>query len=404
MKNYADANLIELPLLGAESPEALRVRLREARSSATVTRGQFGPVVIRHDAVTDLLHDKRLRGPGMDLARISGIPEGSRTWRRLQNILLFMEGEDHHRLRRLVAKAFTPRAVEELRPYTRSVIAGLVDAVQRKGRCDAIPALCNPFPIPVICALVGIEPDRIDDMSRWATSILLGLRLDAGMFLSEIEQAQGELDDYIDGLIAQRRNAPRDDLLSRLIAVEEAGDRLSTEELQAVVAMMLVAGTDTTRNQLSNMIHTFAAYPNEWAMVRAHPELVTSAVEEAIRWEPATQGIPRFALEDVEVDALLIPAGSLIILMSLSANHDETGLAGAGRFDIKREPGDGWKLLTFGGGVHYCLGANLARVELTEALAELTSRLPTLRLDGAAVPNPPGSVIVGYQSLPIAWG
>jgi cytochrome P450 len=339
----------------------------------------------------------------MDFPRMAGIPEGSRTWRRQQNILLFMEGADHHRLRRLVSKAFTPRAVETLRPFTRSVIRGLVDAVFDQGRCDAVPSLCNPFPIPVICALVGIEPDRIDDMSRWAGSILLALRFDAGTFLKEIEQAHAELDDYIDQLIVARRKSPRDDLLSRLIAVEEAGDTLSTAELQAVVAMMLVAGTDTTRNQLANLIHTFAEHPNEWARVRTRPELVPNGVEEAIRWEPATQAIPRFALEDIELEDLLIPKGSLVALMSVSANHDESALPGAERFDVTRESPEGWQLLTFGGGIHYCLGANLARVELTEALAELSSRFETLRLVGTPVPHPAGSVIMGYQSLPIAW-
>jgi cytochrome P450 len=403
MKVYSEADLPQFSPFAPETRDQFHERMRIARAQGPLAKGPIGAIVIRHDAVSALLHDKRLRGPGLDLARMSGIPEGSRSWRRQQKILLFMEGEDHHRLRRLVSKAFTPRAVESLRPYTRSVIRGLLDRVFDAGRCDAVPALTNPFPIPVICALVGIEPDRIDDMSRWAGSILLSLRFDAGTFIDEIEQAQAELDDYLDALIAARRASPRDDLLSRLIAVEEAGDRFSREELQAVVAMMLVAGTDTTRNQLANMIHTFALEPAQWAMVRARPELVPNAVEEAIRWEPATQAIPRFAMEDIEVGDLLIPAGTFVGLMSVSANHDEASLPGADRFDITREAPDAWQLLTFGGGIHYCLGANLARVELTEALAELSGRIERLRLEGEPVPNPPGSVILGYQSLPIAW-
>jgi len=402
MKDYAELELTEFPF---PIPDATVMRglMRDARLTGPLAKGGIGPLVVRHGAVNELIRDKRLRGPGMDLARISGIPEGSRTWRRQQKVLLFMEGEDHHRLRRLVAKAFTPRAVDALRPYTRSVIRGLVDNVYAQGRCDAIAALTNPFPIPVISALIGVEADRIDDMSRWAGSILLGLRLDAGQFIDEMEQAQMELDEYIGGLIAMRRKASRDDLLSRLIAVEEAGDTLTAEELHAVVAMMLVAGTDTTRNQLGNMIQTFTEYPEAWAQLRARPELVENAVEEAIRWQPATQGIPRVALEDVVVDDIRIPAGSVVLLSSLSANHDEAVLPGAEHFDITREAPEGWQLLTFGGGIHYCLGANLARVELTEALAELSQRFESLRMDGEAVPNPPGSVINGYQQLPIAW-
>ncbi|MEK7424030.1 MAG: cytochrome P450 [Actinomycetota bacterium] len=403
MSTYADADLPQFyPGMTADAAGTRAVFLA-ARGNAALARGVFGPLVMRHHDVIELLRDKRLRGPGMDLARLSGIPEGSRAWKRQEQILLFMEGDDHHRLRRLVAKAFTPRSVEALRPVTRRTIAGLVDAVAEQGSCDAVAALCDPFPIPVICALVGVEAERLDDMSRWASSILQSLRLDAGEHLAEIEQAQAELDEHITDLIEQRRKAPRDDLLSNLISVEEQGDRLSPSELLSVVAMMLVAGTDTTRNQLSNVIHTFAEHPDQWSQLRARPDLVAGAVEEAIRWEPATEALPRMALEDLQIGGYLVPAGSVVILMSMSANHDEAALPGADRFDIGRQTPDGWHLLTFGGGIHYCLGANLARLELVEALDELSSRFPTLRLDGEAVLNPPGSPIAGYASLPITW-
>jgi cytochrome P450 len=401
MPTYADADLPMLIPGMASDSAASRDVYTAARAAAPLAKGVFGPLVIHHRDVTDLLRDRRLRGPGMDFARISGIPEGSRAWTRQEQILLFMEGDDHHRLRRLVSKAFTPRAVEALRPFTRGIIAGLIDPIAVAGGGDAVSAVCDPFPIPVICALVGIEADRWEDMSRWASSILLSLRLDAGTFLDEIESAQAELDDFITELIDDRRAAPRDDLLSNLIAAEEEGDRLSASELLSVVAMMLVAGTDTTRNQLSNVIHTFAQHPDQWALLRARPDLVQRAVEEAIRWEPATEGLPRFALEDIEIGGHVVPAGSIVVLMSMSANHDTAALPGGDRFDIERETPEGWHLLTFGGGIHYCLGANLARLELTEALAEMSARFTTLALDGDPVQHPPGSPIFGYSSLPI---
>jgi len=403
MSTYAEATLPEMLPGNATDAAGARALFAEARRTATLAKGMFGPIAIHHSDVSELLRDKRLRGPGMDLARLSGIPEGSRLWNRQAQILLFMEGEDHHRLRRLVSRAFTPRAVEALRPFTRATIAGLVHAVHAEGRCDAVSALCDPFPIPVICALVGIEADRLADMSRWASSILLSLRLDAGQFIEEIEQAQGEMDDHLTGLIAQRRVAPRDDLLSNLILAEEEGDRLSPSELLSVVAMMLVAGTDTTRNQLSNMIHTFAEQPDQWALLRQRPDLVPAAVEEAIRWEPATEALPRFAVEDIEIGGYLVPAGTIVVLMSMSANHDGTVLPHADVFDITREVPAGWHLLTFGGGIHHCLGANLARLELTESLAEMSSQFATLSLAGTAVLNPPGSVIQGYAALPVSW-
>jgi cytochrome P450 len=222
-------------------------------------------------------------------------------------------------------------------------------------------------------------------------------------FLDEIERAQGELNDYVDTLIAARRKAPRDDLLSALIAAEEAGDRLSTIELQAVVAGLLVAGTDTTRNQLTSLIQTFAIHPNEWTLLRQRRELVARAVEEAIRWQPASRWTGRVALEDIEVGGVTIPAGSYVTLHTSSANRDEAMIADADRFDIARKAPDAWQLLTFGGGVHYCIGASLARLELNEALAELSARFAQLRLDGEAVPTARELPFVGYQSLPIAW-
>ena len=397
----------ELPVLvpgEASTVAGIHRILADARRESALARGVFGPVVLRHSEVSSLVRDPRLRGPGMDLARLAGIPEGSRAWQRQEQILLFMEGADHHRLRRLVAKAFTPRAVEALRPIARSTIAGLIDRVEADGRCDAVASFCNPYPIPVICALVGAEADRIDDMSRWATSILLSLRLDAGLHVDEIEAAQEEMDAYIETVIADRRARPRDDLLSNLVAVEEEGDRLSPSELLSVVSMMLVAGTDTTRLQLGNAIHTFAEHPEQWALLRERPDLVPQAVEEAIRWAPATEALPRFTLEDIEIGGVLVPAGTIVVLMSMSANHDLAALPGADRFDITRESPEGWHLLTFGGGIHYCLGASLARLELVEALRELAARLPDLRLDGDVVPTPTGSPLFGQATLPIAWG
>ena len=397
----------DLPiLLPGASPDTAtkRAAFDGARHTGPLARGLFGPIALRHADVVELLRDRRMRGPGMDFARLSGVPEDSRTWARMQQILLFMEGDDHHRLRRLVAKAFTPGAVEALRPFTRATIARLVDAVVDDGRCDAATALCDPYPVPIICALVGVDHEHLADMTRWASAILLSLSPTAGQHMDQLERVHAELDEHVSRLIEQRRIEPRDDLLSRLIAAEEAGDRLSSSELLSVVTMMLVAGTDTTRNQLSNMIHTFAEHPDQWEILRERPELVANAVEEAIRWEPATEALPRMTLEDIEIGGHVVPANTLVLLMSMSANHDESALPGAGSFDITRETPAGWHLLTFGGGVHYCLGANLARMELVEALAELSSRLPSLRLDGDAVLHPPPAPISGYRSLPIAWG
>lgn len=401
MKRYDELAAITFT---SRTPAEFRDQLRAARAAGSVANVHGAPpLVVRHAPVTNLLRDKRLRGIGMDLARMGGIPEGSRAWRWTEAQLLFMDGADHHRLRRLVARAFTSNAVEALRPYVRSVIRELVDAVFDSGRCDAVQELTDPFPVPVICALLGVERESAADMSRWAFAITKVERLDAGMHLREIETALEELDAYVDAQIERRRVAPRDDLLSRLIAVEEAGDRLSRDELKATVSGLLVAGTDTTRNQLACMLQTFIEHPDQWDLLRSRIDLVPNAVEEAIRWQPTAVVAPRVPLEDIEVDGVMIPAGTYLLLSSLAANHDESVLPDPARFDITREASPAWTVSTFGGGLHYCLGASLARLELVEALAEFATRFVNLRADATAVPNPPEAPFRGYQRLPIAW-
>ena len=383
---------------------AFRDELRGLRAAGSVAnvRGS-SPLVVRQSAVAGLMSDKRLRGMGMDYVRIGGITEGSRAWRWCERQLLHMNGADHQRVRRLVARAFTANAVEALRPHARSVIRGLIDGVFDAGRCDAVEKLTNPFPIPVICALLGVASERVADMSRWAQAIGMVERRDAGTRLAEIEQALQELDDYLDAQIALRRTAPRDDLLSRLIAAEESGDRLSSDELRATLSGLLMAGTDTTRNQLASMIQAFIEHPDQWSLLRSRRDLVPNAVEEAIRWQPAVGGIWLVPLEDIEIDGVVIPEGTLVLLSTWSANLDEFALPGAAHFDISREAPSTWRVSSFGGGVHYCIGATLARLELTEALDELASRFGALRPDGEAVPNPPGAPFFGYRHLPIAW-
>ena len=399
---YDQAELLEVSLFDPRYTDDRLNLLAEMRQSGPVAKGMLGPLVVRHAEVATLAADRRLRGPGLTMFAINGMAD-STVIDRLRNILLFMDGDDHVRLRRLLSRAFTPKAVEDLRPVARQVIADLVDGVLADGHADAATAICEPYPIPIICALVGVPSDRWREMSGWAGTFLHAIGFNASMHRAEIETAQAEMDAYLLELIAERRDEPRNDLLSRLIAIEEEGERLNEEELLALVFMMLVGGIDTTRNQLGNLIHTFAEHPDQWAIVRERPELIAHAVEEAVRWEPATDVIPRLAHQDIEVAGVEIPAGSVVMLMSQSANHDTVTMPGADRFDVTRDAPSGWHLLTFGGGLHHCLGAALARLELQEALGVLSSRFATLAADGPAVAHPIGSTIAGYTSLPIRW-
>ena len=361
----------------------------------------IGVSVLLHEDVSRLLRDPRLRGPGDDILTMQGITDG-RLFRRNREILLFMDGEDHHRLRRLVSKAFTPRAVDRLRPVMRQAFGDALSAVAPRGHCDAVPDLCESYPIHVICALVGVPSNDWPLFSKWADIILQSLSFDISSKLDMIETAIEEIDEYVSGLIDEHRRHPGEDLLSELIAVEEQGDKLTSAELLAVTNMILVAGTDTTRNQLGLTLHAFATNPQQWQLLRSNPELVPNAVEETIRFSAATGGLPRVALEDIELHGVTIPAGTFVTLLSGSANHDSAILDRPDELDIAREVPSGFTLLTFGGGPHYCLGASLARAELQEALRLAAPALPDLQLGGEVVWREPFG-IWGPRSLPLRW-
>ena len=361
----------------------------------------IGVSVLLYEDVSRLLRDPRLRGPGDDILTMQGITDG-RLFRRNREILLFMDGEDHHRLRRLVAKAFTPRAVDRLRPLMRQAFGAALAAVVPHGRCDAVPDLCESYPIHVICALVGVPSDDWPLFSKWADIILQSLSFDVGSKLEMIETAIEEIDAYVSDLIDDHRRHPGEDLLSELIAVEEQGDKLTSAELLAVTNMILVAGTDTTRNQLGLTLHAFATNTQQWQLLRSNPELVPNAVEETIRFSAATGGLPRVAIDDIELHGVTIPAGTFVALLSGSANHDPAVLDRPDELDIGREVPSGFTLLTFGGGPHYCLGASLARAELQEALSLAAPALPDLQLDGEVLWREPFG-IWGPRSLPLRW-
>jgi len=209
------------------------------------------------------------------------------------------------------------------------------------------------------------------------------------------------MDAYMAGLIDERRAAPRDDLLSDLIAAEDAGDRLDNRELQSMAQAVLLAGTDTTRNQLACAIALFARHPEQWHLLRENPDLAPQAVEEVMRYLGAVRGTVRVASEDIEYRDILFPQGSLIAASFVSANNDPDKYEKANAFDITRTASS--PHMTFGSGIHFCLGAALARAELQEAFVALAERLPDLRLDGEIQWKPINVGIWGPEVLPIAW-
>jgi cytochrome P450 len=287
---------------------------------------------------------------------------------------------EHTRLRKLVSRAFTPRSVERLRPaiaeHARSILAPGFE----QGRFDAQGDLGHRLPLAVISDLLDIPEQDRATFGQWTK--LLGLAFSAirdPQIHREIEDALAQLDTYVRSLIADRRRTPGDDLLSALIQVEEAGDRLTTDEMVALTENLMFAGHDTTRGALAAMSVLLARHPDQLVDLAADPDLIPRAADEVLRYEPITFGTARLASEAVEVAGVAIGAGEPVVLCLTSACRDPRRYADPDAFDVHR---DDVKSTTFGAGIHFCLGANLARVELEEAIRVLAQPGVALELEG----------------------
>lgn len=366
-----------------------------------LAKNLVGYSVWHYDDVTAILRDKRWHNASGRIAEIMGVTD-ERFLSRQRESILSAEGDTHVRLRRLVAPAFTPRQADRLRPFMREVMNGLVDKVAASGRADIAVDICEPYPIPIICELLGAPKSDWQLFSRLANDILEIFSLDMANKIDFILATQAELDEYTNQLIADRRNKPADDLITDLIAAEAEGDRLSTDELVMMVNAVIVGGTDTTRNQLGLCLSLFAEFPEQWALLAERPDLAPRAVEETMRYFGAVRGTMRFASEDIVYRDVLFPAGTFVGIGLAEANKDAAAFTDPHTFDITASHGD-QPQLTFGSGIHYCLGQALARAELQEALPLLAQRLPNLRRDGEIEWKPDGVGIFGPAHFPVTF-
>ena len=370
----------------------------DLRARSGVVRTPIGALVIRRDLVQALLSDRRLRSAVPDIVRMQGVTDGP-IHELISDSLLAKEGTEHARIRTLVNRSFTPRAIDPHRPAMRGILEALLAPLAGRGRVELMDEVADHYPIQVMCALLGVPDEDHDQFARWNKAITWVLSFELTSHLDEARGGVEQMDAYVAGLIAQRRREPRDDLVTSLVQAEEAGDRLSDGELRALIGGLLFAGFDTTRNQLGLAMALFADRPDQWAALVERPDLVTRAVDEVMRVSGAVGAAPRVTLEDVDVDGYLLPTGTLVVLSLSSANHDPAAFAAAGDFDITavRDPHH-----TFGGGPHYCLGANLARAEMQEALLQLTALMPTFALDGTPTWRSPMGIF-GPETLPLRF-
>ena len=366
-----------------------------------IAKGVFAYPIFRYEDCVAILRDKRWHSAAALAAEAFGVNDPRLKERRRESFLS-AEGDVHTRLRRLVAPSFSPRAADRLRPFMREVMNSLIDPVAKNGKCDLATDICDPYPIPIICELLGAPKKDWQLFSRWAEDVLRIFNATASEELDVIFKAQDELGEYTRQLIADRRSRPADDLITSLIAAEEAGDKLNEAELEMMVEAVIVGGTDTTRNQLGCSIALFAEHPEQWKLLAEQPELAGKAVEETMRYFGAVRATGRFASEDIEYKGVLFPKGTLVTPSLSIANRDETVFNDATVFDITREPA-GQPQMTFGSGIHYCLGAALARAEQQEALPIMAKRMKNLRIDGAVTWKPSTVAIFGPENMPISF-
>ena len=312
--------------------------------------------------------------------------------------ILGMDPPDHTRLRTLVAKAFTVRQVEKLRPQVRQLTQELLDELQAAGPpADLVDRYALPIPVAVICRMLGVPAEDRPRFRVWSDAALSTSSLTAAEFDAHLE----ELRAYMRQLIEEHRQVPQDDLMTALIDARDVGDRLSELELVDLCVGILVAGHETTATQIPNFVLALLDHPGQLALLRAQPQLIGNAVEELLRFVPLGSGAgqPRYATEDVEVGGTLVRAGTPVLIAMGAANRDALRFEAPGTLDISRPAN---QHLGFGHGVHHCLGAPLARLELQEALGALLTRFPGLQLAGD-VEWKSQMLVRGPRVMPVGW-
>jgi unspecific monooxygenase len=361
-------------------------------------------LVPHHADVSALLRDRRLgrtyqhRFTHEDFGRTAPPPEHEPFHTLNDHGMLDLEPPDHTRIRRLVSKAFTPRTVERLKPYVHGLAGELVSALVEKGGGDLLTDVAEPLPVAVIAEMLGIpEADRAP-LRPWSADICGMYELNPSQEVAaRAVRASVEFSDYLRELIAERRKEPGEDLISGLIAAYDEGDRLTEQEMISTCVLLLNAGHEATVNATVNGWWALFRNPDQLAALRADHSLVPSAVEELMRYDTPLQLFERWVLDEIEVAGTTIPRGAEVALLFGSANHDPEVFAEPGRLDLARADNPH---ISFSAGIHYCIGAPLARIELAASMTALLEKAPTLSL--VAEPRrKPNFVIRGLEGLPV---
>jgi cytochrome P450 len=379
MKALSEAPYLDLfdPEFQAH-PESV---VEELRQQSAVLRTPLGATVTSRSGVQELLRNRTLHSALLHLVRLQGVDEGP-LFDMAASSLLAKEGEDHTRIRRLVSRSFTPRAADAHRPFMRQLVDELTGSFSGAGRCEFMSEFADHYPVQVIAHLMGVPREDHPMFARWGDSLTHLLSLELSVHRKEVEEAQAALAAYLHDLVADRRAQPRDDLVSELIQARDGQDRLSDQELLTLLGGLLFAGYDTTRNQLGVAMVVFSDHPDEWGRLAGAPDgadpTSQRAVDEIMRYASVVSAVPRVTTEDIEVEGYAIPAGTFVSVSLAAADHDPAVFADPYRFDPGADRTE--TSIAFGGGPHHCLGANLARAEMQEALPRLARAMPGMRV------------------------
>ncbi|HEX4114969.1 MAG TPA: cytochrome P450 [Solirubrobacteraceae bacterium] len=404
--------------------ERFHTAMNELAAEGWLAAGPYGYVVLDREAGEFFLRTRSAIFPGMKIAELFDVDSGP-LWEEMQRNILHVNGSDHTRLRSLVNPALTARAVERWRPAMRSFLDELFVPVADAGSCEFVGAFAKPYPSRTIATVMGAPISDAPRLHHWSNWIQR--QFDAASMMNEragIEQAVEEFYEYARALLAARREEPSDDLISTLLAAtyrpaaeDAAGgvggrstvargggrlaEKLSEEECVNLVLNVLIGGVDTTQSQLAHAVRLLAEHPSQWDALVADPSLAGAAVDEALRYEPITPFTARITVEELTYRDVTFPKDTIVMVCAFTGNRDGVG-AEPDSFDITVERPKA-RALTFGAGVHYCLGANLARLELEEGLSFLARKMPRLALDGEPVFE---SIlgIYGLAELPIRFG
>jgi cytochrome P450 len=399
------ATELELPMLDAIQDHVRGPVFDELMSGVEgydgwLARSPFGFVTLDRESGEFFLRSRAVMFPSMTLAALFNITEGP-LFEEISKNLITRHGDDHRRLRGLVNPALAPRRADSYRPALRGLLAEVMSTLPRSGKIEFIAGFAKPYTSRAIAYVLGAPDEDAPKLHYWSNLIQRQfdpMSLMDPDVLAEIEQGVVDCYAYIDALIETRRTEPGDNLITDLIEAEQAGDKLNQDELRNLIFSVLLGGVDTSQSQLSHAIRLLAAHPDQWALLRERPhELAPNVTDEALRDEPITPFTARVTSEEVEYRGVTFPQSTVVFVSSWHANRDGTERPDS--FDITLER-DGKRLLTFGAGIHYCVGANLARAEIQEGLAFLAENVKAVKPDGAAEFGTP-SGIYGLDRLPL---